>query len=173
MPLGGNRHGKIATARNLMLTMLLGGLWHGANWTFVFWGGLHGLGLIARRTFAAWRKNSGPAPRVLRPAIVAVSVAATFAWVALAWIFFRAASFSVAAAMLAAFTRPSLPTIASWRWFALAMVGLALVHLATYLANLKTVTQRARDWLFAFCYGAAIAAVLPLVNIKVVPFIYF
>ncbi len=51
IPLGGNRHGEAMTYRNLMLTMLLGGLWHGANWTFVVWGGIHGAGLAVERFF--------------------------------------------------------------------------------------------------------------------------
>ena len=49
IPLGGNRKGRLLTYRNLMLTMLLGGLWHGAAWTFVVWGGIHGLGLALER----------------------------------------------------------------------------------------------------------------------------
>src|SRR2546430_12957752 len=52
IPLGGNRDGERRTYRNLMLTMLLGGLWHGANWTFVVWGGIHGAGLSIERFFA-------------------------------------------------------------------------------------------------------------------------
>src|SRR5206468_9611442 len=51
IPLGGNRLGERKTYRNLMLTMLLGGLWHGANWTFVVWGGIHGAGLSVERFF--------------------------------------------------------------------------------------------------------------------------
>ena len=49
IPLGGSRHGRLATLRNLMLTMLLGGLWHGAQWTFVAWGGFHGVMLCFER----------------------------------------------------------------------------------------------------------------------------
>ncbi|HYP13237.1 MAG TPA: MBOAT family O-acyltransferase, partial [Bryobacteraceae bacterium] len=49
IPLGGNRHGEAKTYRNVLLTMLLGGLWHGANWTFVIWGGIHGVGLVIER----------------------------------------------------------------------------------------------------------------------------
>ena len=66
IPLGGNRHGRLRTYRNLMLTMLLGGLWHGANWTFVVWGGYHGALLAIERArghrplYAAW---PGPARR--------------------------------------------------------------------------------------------------------------
>jgi D-alanyl-lipoteichoic acid acyltransferase DltB (MBOAT superfamily) len=49
IPLGGSRHGELKTHRNLLVTMLLGGLWHGANWTFVVWGGIHGAGLVGER----------------------------------------------------------------------------------------------------------------------------
>ena len=60
VPLGGNRRSKIATYRNLLLTMLLGGLWHGASWTFVIWGGLHGLFLAVHRAFSARARAAAP-----------------------------------------------------------------------------------------------------------------
>ena len=59
IPLGGNRGGELGTYRNLMLTMLLGGLWHGAAWTFVFWGFLHGMGLAVSRAFERARAGTG------------------------------------------------------------------------------------------------------------------
>jgi alginate O-acetyltransferase complex protein AlgI len=100
VPLGGNRGGTLRTYRNLMLTMLLGGLWHGASWTFVVWGGLHGLYLSVHKYFLEHR-----APRAERLAPVAggarlLKIAATFHLVALAWIFFRADSFAAAWAYL-------------------------------------------------------------------------
>jgi D-alanyl-lipoteichoic acid acyltransferase DltB (MBOAT superfamily) len=58
IPLGGNRHGSLQTYRNLMLTMLFGGLWHGANWTFVVWGGIHGGGLAVERLVAGRRPKA-------------------------------------------------------------------------------------------------------------------
>ena len=61
VPLGGSRHGLAATLRNLMVTMLLGGLWHGAQWTFVAWGGFHGTMLCIERLFGIGRKGSSPA----------------------------------------------------------------------------------------------------------------
>src|SRR5258708_31525239 len=69
IPLGGSRHGEPQTYRNLMFTMLLGGLWHGANWTFVAWGGYHGLLLSATRMYgnrmdiSAGRDRLGALPR--------------------------------------------------------------------------------------------------------------
>ena len=59
IPLGGNRKGRLLTYRNLMLTMLLGGLWHGAAWTFVVWGGIHGVGLAIERALG-WRPTVAP-----------------------------------------------------------------------------------------------------------------
>ncbi len=82
IPLGGNRGGPRRTYRNLMLTMLLGGLWHGAAWTFVVWGGIHGARLAAERGL---RERFGTA-RV--PAWAGWLV--TFNVVCLAWVFFRA-----------------------------------------------------------------------------------
>ena len=58
IPLGGNRSGAWQTYRNLMLTMLLGGLWHGANWTFVVWGGLHGAYLAVERMLGIGRERA-------------------------------------------------------------------------------------------------------------------
>lgn len=92
IPLGGNRKGKTRTNINLILTMLLGGLWHGASWTFVFWGMLHGIGLMFHK-YLGTRK---PASRVSQLA----GWALTYAYVCLAWIFFRAASFALALTML-------------------------------------------------------------------------
>lgn len=87
IPLGGNRRGPRRTYINLMLTMLIGGLWHGAAWTFVVWGGLHGFYLIAQRLVSnIW---SPPSNRAMRW----VSGVVVFTLVCAAWIFFRATSF--------------------------------------------------------------------------------
>ncbi|MFP5352896.1 MAG: MBOAT family O-acyltransferase [Actinomycetota bacterium] len=89
VPLGGNKGGKWLTYRNLMLTMLLGGLWHGANWTFVVWGGMHGLLLALHRAIGGYvPRGRPPVPRLRDvPAVLT-----TFISVALLWIFFRADS---------------------------------------------------------------------------------
>lgn len=96
--LGGNRFGKWRTQMNLMTTMLLGGLWHGASWAFVAWGALHGAYLIAQRVwsdaFPSTADATGFAARVLR-------IVAVFLLVCVAWVFFRARTFEDAGAMLA------------------------------------------------------------------------
>jgi D-alanyl-lipoteichoic acid acyltransferase DltB (MBOAT superfamily) len=90
IPLGGNRGGKLLTYRNLMLTMLIGGLWHGAGWTFVVWGGIHGTALVAERW---WRARPGFVERPWTSARRAWHRFVTFQVVCFAWIFFRAESF--------------------------------------------------------------------------------
>ena len=84
IPLGGNRHGKWHTYRNLMLTMLLGGLWHGANWNFVTWGGLNGAYLAAERALGVGRKAV-----VHALPLRAMRVVITFTLICITWVFFR------------------------------------------------------------------------------------
>lgn len=102
IPLGGNRQGTAKTYRNLMLTMLLGGLWHGASWNFVAWGGLHGLYLSAHRMITDRKRPPGAAsPQGLRASLTyVVNALLTFHLVCLAWIFFRAKDFENAWAYL-------------------------------------------------------------------------
>lgn len=113
IPLGGNRGSSLLTYRNLMLTMLLGGLWHGASWTFVFWGFLHGAGLAVTR--AVERRGDGKqGHKPFLPAPLAVFL--TFHYVCLAWVFFRAPTFGGAMRVLrqiATLTtfHPNLPPI--------------------------------------------------------------
>ncbi len=98
IPLGGNRKGELRTYVNLMLTMLLGGLWHGAAWTFVVWGGIHGAALGLTRFYQEKRALRGASVRTPseRPIAHVVSVLLTFHVVCAAWIFFRADSFRAA-----------------------------------------------------------------------------
>src|SRR5690606_36494043 len=107
IPLRGNRRGRVRTYANLMITMLLGGLWHGASWTFVVWGGLHGAALSVTPAYQDWRARRArakdpSAPR--RPAPPApgfswgrlLGVVATFHFVCACWVFFRAETFAQA-----------------------------------------------------------------------------
>ncbi len=94
IPLGGSRNGRAATLRNLMITMLLGGLWHGAQWTFVAWGGFHGLLLCIERLTGIGREERAP-----RGFVAAVRIAITFLAVSLAWVLFRSPAFDTALAV--------------------------------------------------------------------------
>lgn len=93
IPLGGNRRGPVHRYMNLMITMLLGGLWHGAGWTFVIWGGLHGAYLIVNH---AWRHLHLAKKWELNIAWRIASRLLTFGAVCFAWVFFRSTSFSSA-----------------------------------------------------------------------------
>jgi alginate O-acetyltransferase complex protein AlgI len=90
IPLGGNRKGKVRTYINLTITMLLGGLWHGANWTFVVWGAMHGLALAAHKLWL----DSAAEKRWKIPSVVGWAV--TYVYVCFCWVLFRAQDFSSA-----------------------------------------------------------------------------
>ena len=97
IPLGGNRKGNLRTYANLMTTMLIGGLWHGASWTFVVWGGLHGIYLAVERWLVArvghlniWRKL---------PAQILLALV-TYFFINITWVFFRAPDFETARRMI-------------------------------------------------------------------------
>jgi D-alanyl-lipoteichoic acid acyltransferase DltB (MBOAT superfamily) len=102
VPLGGNRYGDARRYANLMTTMVLGGLWHGASWTFVVWGALHGSYLLVNHM---WRSIVARLPRpgeLLGSLGTAAGTVLTFAAVVIAWVLFRAPTFAGARAMLSA-----------------------------------------------------------------------
>ena len=186
IPLGGSRWGEGRTGRNLLATMLLGGLWHGANWTFVLWGGIHGIGLvlerILRKLFALPDGGAaGESPlraisggeRFSRRGMVAspgsagdrASLLAPADWirrivifhfVCLAWIFFRAQSIRQAMEFLSA------TTVLAWRpEFATAFRFLAWFSIPLFLVDLVN-ESRGEEYLFERVHesvriGAAVA----------------
>ena len=93
IPLGGNRHGRFNTYRNMVLTMLLAGLWHGAAWTFIIWGGLHALGRCVTRELEKTRFYCKHVPKIVKQLLV-------FHFVCLTWIFFRAETLGDAVTVL-------------------------------------------------------------------------
>jgi alginate O-acetyltransferase complex protein AlgI len=162
LPLGGNRRGTAMTYRNLMITMLLGGLWHGANWTFVIWGGYHGLLLVIYRlTAPLWTKL----PSVLTGTL-------TFALVIVGWAIFRSADFTMAASWIGA--------LFSWRPGA-GIIGetvlLALLGLAAPLAHLGPNTFELRhQWSAPSLAGMVLIFGLSMFIIygaRSTPFLYF
>jgi alginate O-acetyltransferase complex protein AlgI len=176
IPLGGSRGGKWRVGRNLMITMVLGGLWHGASWTFVFWGFLHGLLLIAHRTF---RDFCQPRPR-LAAALegvpgTALRRAATFLCVALCWVFFRATTFGTALEMLRrmvlphAGQGPPLPALSLWYTTALFAACYAAAHSGLW----KRLSARLPAPVLGLGYAAALSLVLLLAPGMTKSFIYF
>jgi D-alanyl-lipoteichoic acid acyltransferase DltB (MBOAT superfamily) len=122
VPLGGNRMGKARTYVNLMVTMLLGGLWHGANWTFVVWGGIHGAGLAIERLIVGKsqiQSSQAFLARWGRRILI-------FNLVCLGWVFFRSPSVGGALELLAG--------ISVWQW--LPVYGVAIQFLAVHALTL-------------------------------------
>jgi len=165
IPLGGSRFGLARQAVALALTMLLGGLWHGAGWTFVAWGGLHGLALAVNH---AWRRAGIALPAVLAWAVTMVFVFG-------AWVLFRAQSFGVALDMLA-----TMAGLNGWELSARGSQFLWLVALAGGIAILGPTSQRATLELLvprrALAWGLSGALVFMALDVgggDNVAFIYF
>jgi D-alanyl-lipoteichoic acid acyltransferase DltB (MBOAT superfamily) len=164
IPLGGNRGGRLATARNLMATMVLGGLWHGAAWTFVLWGGIHGGALVAEHQL---RDRWQPKPWI--------AWLVTFHIVVFAWIFFRAGDMATATTFLGQLTVGGGATLATAPVLALVALVIALQLLPQEpIARMRVQVERLRP----VPLGAGLAVVVLLVGATVPaqgvpPFIYF
>jgi alginate O-acetyltransferase complex protein AlgI len=168
--LGGNRHGAVKTYRNLMLTMLLGGLWHGANWTFVLWGGIHGVGLAAER--ATGRAQATPAGSFFGRWGRRIFI---FNLVCLAWIFFRAESIGQAFRFLGGLT--------SWQWrpeywpaaFMLTLFALAMcaTDLLEERRDEEFVGERASRPIRTAIAACTMLATVALAASSISAFIYF
>ncbi len=167
IPLGGNRGSALRTRCNLMATMAVSGLWHGASWTMVVWGVFHGTFLVLERSPAlAWIRRLPAALGALY---------ATGIW-ALSMAFFRADSLGAATALLGrallpAATEAGGPTSPTWAPYVL--LGLALVHVALRWSKLCERWERLSPTLFAFSYGAAVALMLPWISTRPAPYLYF
>ena len=171
IPLGGNRHGQLHTYRNLMLTMLLGGLWHGASWNFIIWGGYHGLLLsIGRLIHEARGVVERPPLAGLHP----LRVLATFLLVCIGWVFFRATTFADSVSVLCQmFSTQAGVWLLERRHLYFILVSLALAVIEERW-NVFDRIMRAPRW----AKVGAIAALLLWLEIfavtdKSIPFIYF
>jgi alginate O-acetyltransferase complex protein AlgI len=169
IPLGGNRHGRWMTYRNLILTMLLGGLWHGASWNFLIWGGYHGALLSFERMMPGARE-----PRARWNLFDPLRAIATFALVTIGWVFFRAAdlhqSASITAQMFAG--PPGKSLLLPWQ------IGLAAIALAIALAEEAWCAVERLMTAPAWAYAAAVALMLFCLETfgvidASIPFIYF
>lgn len=144
--LGGNRHGEARTYRNLMLTMLLGGLWHGAAWTFVFWGFLHGSVQIIYRLLGVDRHIATVMNGKRPGTAVATNVLAWAIWmpiVVLTWIYFRADSMAEGNAMAAGILRFSEVANGQWSRWAFYALPLFLIECGLRFTVLHESYERA------------------------------
>ena len=180
IPLGGNRGGKWMTYRNLMTTMVLGGLWHGAAWTFVVWGALHGGALIAHKEWTAFtRRRQERWPALAKHAISGKTpslrgMAITFYWVCITWVFFRADSFSSATTVLSSFVGLRSPGTETLNPAILGFLGLlAVLHWLTAQQVWTRIVERLPAQAFSAIYGLLAAAILTLVPVGYQAFIYF
>jgi D-alanyl-lipoteichoic acid acyltransferase DltB (MBOAT superfamily) len=142
IPLGGSRDGERRTYRNLLLTMLIGGLWHGANWTFVIWGGIHGAGLSIERFFRRALGRAEQESASLTSAGAWVSRIVVFHLVCLAWVFFRAPGVREAITFL-----QGLTTLAWLPEYGIAFRFLALFTVPLFLIDLLN-ESRGEEYLF-------------------------
>jgi alginate O-acetyltransferase complex protein AlgI len=152
IPLGGNRRGRGLRYINLMLTMLIGGLWHGAAWTFLAWGLLHGIYLVINHAWRGGRELFGFKATFGIVGKVAATIV-TFTSVVVAWVFFRAEDFASATAMLKAMTVSGDIGAANIRWVAIAVL-LAFVWI---LPNSQEILARWRPVI-----GEISPAILPV-----------
>lgn len=194
IPLGGSQKGPLRRYFNLMMTMILGGLWHGANWTFVFWGTLHGIYLVINHAF---QKFAGQRMGRLRGTIVFAffAWALTFLSAVIAWVFFRASDFPSALKILSGMTffvsnhigqseiqkifwNQGLDTLRGAYWLLLLAIGAFLMPNSNQIG--ERILQKCRTYstVASATLGAALTCCIFLVLINsardsVSAFIYF
>jgi alginate O-acetyltransferase complex protein AlgI len=164
IPLGGNRGGRLMTYRNLMITMVLGGLWHGAAWTFVLWGTLHGVGLVVEHVFSG---------RVRLPVWLRWLI--TFHVVVFGWILFRSPTLSDVGSFLSRLSTPGSATLLSPQVLLslVLVIGLQLAPVRP-LEVIQSAISRARPVVLGIGLALVIAfagATVPSQGVP--PFIYF
>ncbi|MEE3332478.1 MAG: MBOAT family O-acyltransferase [Myxococcota bacterium] len=140
IPLGGNRYGNLFTRRNLALTMMLGGLWHGAAWTFLLWGTLHGAFLIAHRLSTSGGRGSADEERIALRDLPAIVLC--FHAVCIGWVFFRAPDVATAMTVLGTIATGSYAS--PWPWLQVVVVSAcAALHVAERIGRVHVAELQA------------------------------
>lgn len=174
--LGGNRRGAARTYLNIMITMLLGGLWHGASWTFVVWGGLHGVALVVHKL---WRAAKERYRMSLSMNVSCVGKAAawllTFTVVMTGWVFFRAKSFAAAWTIL--------KRVGTWDETGVAFLSPQIIAAIAVVAVVHCLVDKNVDWSQQIVlkpayqrvpvYASLLLVILSLGAVESAPFIYF
>jgi D-alanyl-lipoteichoic acid acyltransferase DltB (MBOAT superfamily) len=176
IPLGGSGGSEARTVRNIMITMVLGGLWHGAAWTFVIWGALQGVGQSFGHLRRASRERRGLPAVADGPVRVWVQRFLTFQFVCLGWVFFNASgtsqAFSVLGRVLSGWGEPS-PLVTPL--LVLAVVGTIASQFVPPLSvdRLQALFSRQRIWVQVGLLGFALVGITTYGPVGVAPFIYY
>lgn len=174
IPLGGSRDGHWKTQRNLLITFLLGGLWHGAQWRFVMWGALHGGYLVAERALGRWIPSYTGDNRLLKGLIRLGSILLVFHGVCLSWVFFRAETFNDAWILLGNLATWSQPEHLSVAGLVVLVAGLCVqASDGERMAPIARWLNRRSFLLQGLLAALIITIILGLGPQGVAPFIYF
>jgi alginate O-acetyltransferase complex protein AlgI len=199
IPLGGSRRGAVRRNINLATTMLLGGLWHGAGWTFIIWGGLHGMFLMVNHIWSNAARQTPQLARLTRTfTYSACALVLTQLAVVIAWVFFRAENIKVAQRVLGSMIGLGSPsvsvvptvTLSHFGWIALGYlicIGLPNVNTMFEAQNVGLVTYRTAkawsvsdikwsprpEWAVAAAFMLFIGIVVSVVAGEASPFLYF
>ena len=178
--LGGNRKGKARTYLNLLITMLLGGLWHGANIRFVLWGAMHGVALAVHKFFLSLFPQLGRTGAEMSPIWRVVSVIITFHFVCFTWIFFRMGSIDGVWDMLTMITEEFHPEVipqffSGYRMVtALIVIGFALHYFPDrWRLAIQRSVMRAPLWVQTLLFAGVLVILTQFRSAGVQPFIYF
>jgi alginate O-acetyltransferase complex protein AlgI len=176
IPLGGNRGGTGRTYINLLITMILGGVWHGASWNFVFWGGLHGVALAVHKLWMSWDPLKGIKNHSMGHLVwTQLSRVLTLAVVLVGWVFFRAQSWSAATEVL--------KRIVFWANDGTRMISPHILAAVAAVCVVHVFVQKDRNWAHeiplqpapvrGLAYAALLLMVVCLGATDAAPFIYF
>ena len=163
IPMGGNRHGELRKMRNLFVSMLIIGLWHGAGWTFIIWGGLHGILLMINH---AWRKTGIALPKICNWGM-------TFLCVMICWVFFRAGSVREALLVLGQLVDWQTVADASRADIKQLSAITAGIMLLTIVPNPLIIVRRFRENYIWFCLTVIVMIFTLCQFSKVSDFLYF
>lgn len=175
IPLGGNRNGKFRQLMNIMITMMLGGLWHGANWTFVFWGGLNGMALCCEKVFLKREHKSNVIFSLAR-------IIAVFSFISFTWIFFRAESFSDSWLIIRGIFTMQNGIVQQFFWSFFAIVILILSELSAFMKSNRENLNEIRGYCPVLNLGHVTGLTMFFVFIGIIlglaftgehPFVYF
>lgn len=180
IPLGGNRHGRTKTYQNIVITMVLGGLWHGANWTFILWGFLHGGFMVIERLLTNGDENTQPWPKI-------ISLPLTFIIIMMGWVLFRASDIKNALSIYVGMIGKNgfyLSDTIQWQITNLQYFTLVIAYIIIFAVPflMHTGNKRAciKTWAYELSFAKqAIVAILFIIAISKLisqsfsPFLYF